>query len=368
VLQLNWPPPKTWKAVSLLSVLLLAAATPGSSPVLGPPASMSVRDWLAETPPQVQHLSRARAGTDKIVPQAASPTKRGAWQFFMTPAPTGQRCHAALCALADSQPALPAAHWPHCERQASRLPCRRCCTTRENPSMAETENALIHQLPKPERKRLLERCESFELVLSEELSMRGQPLSHAHFPRTGFISLVIDVDTHPALEVGMAGRESMLGAELALGLAKTPWRALVQGPGLSWRIEAETLRQECLASPALQRVMQTSLLVRLHQQALAAACERFHMLGPRLARWLLMSQDRSQTNSFHVTQKCMALLLGVRRVGVTEAASEFQKNGLIRYHRGEVTVLNRLALEARACSCYAADRQIHAELSEGLAH
>jgi Mn-dependent DtxR family transcriptional regulator len=81
-----------------------------------------------------------------------------------------------------------------------------------------------------------------------------------------------------------------------------------------------------------------------------------------------MSQDRSQTDSFHVTQEFMALLLGVRRVGVTEAASEFQKNGLIRYHRGEITVLNRLALEARACSCYAADRQIHAELTEGLAH
>ena len=114
--------------------------------------------------------------------------------------------------------------------------------------------------------------------------------------------------------------------------------------------------------------MQTSLLVRLHQQSLAAACERFHLLGPRLARWLLMSQDRSPTDSFHVTQEFMALLLGVRRVGVTEAASAFQKSGLISYHRGEITVLDRPSLEAEACSCYAADRRLYAELTEGPAH
>ncbi|WP_291010591.1 Crp/Fnr family transcriptional regulator [Hydrogenophaga sp.] len=229
--------------------------------------------------------------------------------------------------------------------------------------MAQAENLLIQQLPKVARKRLLDQCEPFELVLSTELSVRGQPLSHAYFPRTGFISLVVDVDTHPALEVGMAGRETMLGAELVLGLSKTPWRALVQGPGHSWRIPAKALRKECTANPPLQQVMQTSLLVRLHQQTLAAACERFHMLGPRLARWLLMSLDRAEADSFHVTQEFMALLLGVRRVGVTEAASKFQTGGLIVYHRGEITVLDRSGLEAEACSCYAADRQLYAELS-----
>ena len=232
--------------------------------------------------------------------------------------------------------------------------------------MAQAENLLIQQLPKLARNRLLSQCEPFELVLATELSVRGQPLSHAYFPRTGFISLVVDVDTHPALEVGMAGRETMLGAELVLGLSKTPWRALVQGPGHSWRIPARALRKECTMNPPLQQVMQTSLLVRLHQQTLAAACERFHMLGPRLARWLLMSQDRAEADSFHVTQEFMALLLGVRRVGVTEAASKFQTGGLIAYHRGEITVLDRTGLEAEACSCYAADRQLYAELSAAV--
>ena len=97
--------------------------------------------------------------------------------------------------------------------------------------MAQAENLFIQQLSKAARKRLLDQCEPFELRLSGELSVRGQPLSHAYFPRSGFISLVIDVDTHPALEVAMVGRESILGSELVLGLAKTPWRALVQGPG-----------------------------------------------------------------------------------------------------------------------------------------
>ncbi len=230
--------------------------------------------------------------------------------------------------------------------------------------MPHAENLLIQQLPKASRKRLLDQCEPFELVLSAELSVRGQLLSHAYFPQTGFISLVIDVDHYPALEVGMVGRESMLGSELVLGMAKTPWRALVQGPGHSLRIDAQALMQECTANPALQQVMQTSLLIRLHQQTLASACERFHAIGPRLARWLLMSQDRAQADTFHLTQEFVALMLGVRREGVTVAASEFQKDGLIQYRRGELTIQNRPALEAKACSCYAADRQIHTELSE----
>ncbi|MDP2096484.1 MAG: Crp/Fnr family transcriptional regulator [Hydrogenophaga sp.] len=229
--------------------------------------------------------------------------------------------------------------------------------------MASAENRLIQQLPVEVRRRFLDRCEPFDLVLSAELSVRGQPLTHACFPRTGFISLVIDVDSHPPLEVGMVGRESMLGSELVLGLAKTPWRALVQGAGSSWRIGAEALRNSLADMPALLDVVQASLLVRLHQQALASACERFHPIGPRLARWLLMSQDRAQSDTFHVTQEFIALMLGVRRVGITMAAGGFQDSGLIEYHRGEVTVLNRTALEAEACSCYVADKQIHAELT-----
>ncbi|KRD25303.1 Crp/Fnr family transcriptional regulator [Acidovorax sp. Root275] len=228
--------------------------------------------------------------------------------------------------------------------------------------MHRPENALLHRLPPAARQQLLDHCEPFELVLSAELSVRGKPLEYAHFPIEGFLSLVIDVDSHPPLEVGMVGAEAMLGSELILGLAATPWRALVQGAGSSWRIGAHELRAQITEIPALETLLQACLLARLHQQTLAAACQRYHLIAPRLARWLLMSQDRSQSEHFHVTQEFMALMLGVRRVGVTEAASHFQDDGLITYHRGELTVLDRPALEAEACSCYAADKQIYQRL------
>ena len=228
--------------------------------------------------------------------------------------------------------------------------------------MPRSENALLHKLPPAARQQLLDHCEPFELVLSAELSVRGKPLQHAHFPIEGFLSLVIDVDSHPPLEVGMVGAEAMLGSELILGLAATPWRALVQGAGSSWRIGAQQLRTQIDAIPELEALLQASLLARLHQQTLAAACQRYHQIAPRLARWLLMMQDRSHSDCFHMTQEFMALMLGVRRVGVTEAAGHFQDAGLIAYHRGELTVLDRKALVTEACSCYAADKQIYQRL------
>lgn len=228
--------------------------------------------------------------------------------------------------------------------------------------MSNTQNQLIERLPKGVQKRFLARCEPFKLVLSAELSVRDTLLTHAYFPITGFISLVIDIDTHPPLEVGMVGREAMLGSELVLGLANTPWRAVVQGAGSCWRIEAGALRDAMNEMPALQGVVQRSLLIRLHQQALASACERFHPIGQRLARWLLMSQDRAHADHFHVTQEFISLMLGVRRVGVTQAASDLQKDGLIQYTRGELKVLDRAGLEARACSCYEADKLLHGTL------
>jgi CRP-like cAMP-binding protein len=228
--------------------------------------------------------------------------------------------------------------------------------------MVDVENQLVLQLSKATRKKFLDRCEPFELVRSTDLGPPGQVLSHAYFPRTGFISLVIAMDHHAPLEVGMVGREAMLGAELVLGLSRAPWRALVQGEGASWRIGAPALREASDSMPEVRQLLQRMVTVRLHQQALATACERFHTIGPRLARWLLMSHDRVQSDRLRVTQECIALMLGVRRVGVTVAAGALQHRGLIAYHRGELTVLDRAALEAEACSCYAADKQLYAEV------
>lgn len=228
--------------------------------------------------------------------------------------------------------------------------------------MAIVENHLIELLPDKDRARLLAICEPVQLVLSEVLSEPGNPISHVYFPTEGFISLVALLEGSPGVEVGMVGREGMLGAHLALRVVAAPLRAVVQGTGASWRIGTVAFRRELARSVSLQRGLNRYLYVLMAQQAAAAACLRFHLTGQRLARWLLMSHDRAHCDSFHVTHEFLAYMLGMRRVGITAAASALQRSGLIEYHRGELTVLDRRGLEAAACSCYAADRQTYAEL------
>ena len=223
-------------------------------------------------------------------------------------------------------------------------------------------NRLIALLPKKDRLRFIAACHSVDLPLGEVLSDPGKSTKYVYFPTVGFISLIAMAEGSPGVEVGMVGREGMLGVQLALGVATAPLHALVQGKGTALRMSTKVFKAELGASPALQRVMQRYLYVLMAQLAESAACVRFHQIGPRLARWLLMSQDRSQANSFVVTQEFLAYMLGVRRVGVTAAAGELQKSGLISYSRGNLTVLNRKGLEHAACGCYAADQRNYAEL------
>jgi CRP-like cAMP-binding protein len=230
--------------------------------------------------------------------------------------------------------------------------------------LASVENHLIELLPRSDRLRLLAICEPVHLVMADVLCKPGTPTRHVYFPTEGFISLVTLLDGHPSLEVGMVGREGMLGAQLALGVVTTPLHALVQGPGAARRIRAAAVRRELARSVALQRGLNRYLYVLMTQLAASAACLRFHLIGPRLARWLLMSQDRAHSDSFHVTHEFLAYMLGVRRVGVTRAAADLQRSGLIEYRRGDLTVLDRRGLQAAACGCYAADRQAYDRLLE----
>lgn len=223
-------------------------------------------------------------------------------------------------------------------------------------NLAAAKNKILEQLPRQVRIRLLSLCEPIQLVLAEVLSEPGAPITHVYFPTEGFISLITLLDGHAGLEVGMVGFEGMLGAELVLGVASTPLRALVQGAGAAWRMDAAVFRKELDGNKALQQLLSRYLFVRMAQLASSAACLRFHLIGPRLARWLLMTQDRARSDSFQVTQEFLAYMLGVRRVGVTSAARALQHSGLIEYHRGELTVLDRKGLEAASCGCYASEQ------------
>ena len=223
-------------------------------------------------------------------------------------------------------------------------------------------NHLINLLPKKDRLRLMAACDLVDLPLAQVLSDPGKPTQYVYFPTAGFISLIAVVKGSPGVEVGMVGREGMLGVQLALGVATAPLHALVQGQGKALRISTKAFKAELSASPALQGALLRYLYVLMAQLAESTACVRFHQIGPRLARWLLMTQDRSQASSFDVTQAFLAYMLGVRRVGISTAAGAFQKSGLISYSRGEMTVLNRKGLERAACGCYAADLNTYAEL------
>ena len=225
--------------------------------------------------------------------------------------------------------------------------------------MATAQNHLIALLPAADQAHLLRHCELVPLTLGQVLCEAGSALTHAYFPVDGFISLLTRIDDHPSLEVGLVGREGMFGGALVLGVDQSPLQALVQGTGPAWRLPAAALRRELARNASLRQVLLRYVYVVMSQMASSAACLRFHLIGPRLARWLLMSEDRAHTNHFQVTHAFLACMLGVRRVGVTVAAGQLQRQGLITYHRGAVTVLDRAGLELAACPCYARQHQVY---------
>jgi len=227
---------------------------------------------------------------------------------------------------------------------------------------APVVNRLIGALPRADRQRFLASCTPVELGFAEVLGEPDDRIRHVYFPTRSLISLVMAIDHGANLEVGMVGNEGMLGIPLIFGVDASRLRSIVQGSGTALRMEARQFRRELARSPALLRLLQLYVYVVVSQLAQTAACTRFHVVEARLARWLLMTQDRAHSKQFHVTHEFLAFMLGVRRVGVTKAATALQTARLIRYHRGNVMVLDRAGLEAASCGCYAADKAIYTQV------
>jgi CRP-like cAMP-binding protein len=221
---------------------------------------------------------------------------------------------------------------------------------------------LLATLPGLERLRLVAQCETVELTVDEVLCEQGKPASHVYFPTTSFITQIFTLGGRQGFEVGLVGAEGMLGSSLAFGVNVAPGRALVHGAGSALRLEAAQFNGELKRSRALKQTLNRHLYVVASQLTQTAACSRFHVLRARLACWLLMTRDRANSDEFSLTHKVAAYMLGVRRAGVTAAASFLQARNLIRYNRGNVTIVNAAALEAVACNCYAAMGLVYSQI------
>jgi CRP-like cAMP-binding protein len=229
-------------------------------------------------------------------------------------------------------------------------------------ALSTAENHLIELLPRTDRRRLLSLCHSVELTMGDILSEPGARTREVYFPIGGFVSLVTRSNGKSMLEVGMVGREGMVGVQVVLGVPLAPLHALVQGSGDAWCLGAAAFQRELKRSAALHRIVNRYLYVLMAQFASSAACIRFHRIDQRLARWLSMTRDRAHADHFRVTHEFLAYMLGVRRVGITTAAGALQRRGLIQYHRGAMTVIDPAALRDFSCPCYVDNQRSYDDL------
>jgi len=213
-------------------------------------------------------------------------------------------------------------------------------------------NGLLAALPREDYRSLLGELEPVTLTSGEVLYEPGERIRHVYFLNDGQVSLLMVMVDRKALEVGLVGREGMVGVPLALGADASPVRALVQGSGSALRMKAASFCEALGRCLPLQRELDRYVFAKLVQARQTAACNRFHQVEARLARCLLMTGDRVRSDRFHLTHEFLADTLGVRRVGVTNAATALQRRKLISYHRGNIRILDRQGLRAASCGCY----------------
>jgi CRP-like cAMP-binding protein len=213
-------------------------------------------------------------------------------------------------------------------------------------------NSLLAALPSEDYKGLLGELEPLTLSSGEVLYEPGERIRHVYFPGDAQVSLLIVMPDRKALEVGLVGREGMVGIPLVLGAEVSSVRVLVQGSGSALRMKAASFREALARCLPLQRELYRYAYAKLGQARQTAACNRFHQVEARLAGWLLLTRDRVRSDQFHLTHEFVAATLGIRRVGVTNAAGALQRRKLISYRRGNIRILDRKGLKAASCGCY----------------
>jgi CRP-like cAMP-binding protein len=214
------------------------------------------------------------------------------------------------------------------------------------------QNHLLRVLPEVAFERVRAQLELVPMPLGHVLYESGRPLRHVYFPTTCIVSLLYVMADGASAEIAVVGNEGIVGISLFMGGETTPSRALVQSAGHAYRLKSQVMKEEFTRGAALQHLLLRYTQALLTQMAQTAVCNRHHSVEQQLCRWLLLSMDRLPSNRLTMTQELIANMLGVRREGVTAAAGKLQAAGLIRYSRGQITVLDRPRLEAECCECY----------------
>ncbi len=215
-------------------------------------------------------------------------------------------------------------------------------------------NHLLAALPAAEHERIFPHLQFVAMPLGTVLYESGDALRHVYFPTDAIVSLLYVMQDGASAEISVVGNEGLVGVSLFMGGETTPSRAIVQSAGGAYRLLGQRLKEEFARHGSLQILLLRYTLALLTQMAQTAVCNRHHSVDQQLCRWLLLSLDRLEGNQLAMTQELIANMLGVRREGVTDAAGNLQRLGVIRYSRGRITVLDRPGLERLCCECYAA--------------
>jgi CRP-like cAMP-binding protein len=215
------------------------------------------------------------------------------------------------------------------------------------------QNHLLAALPEADYERLQADLELIPMPLGWAVYESGGRMRYMYFPTTSIVSLLYVMESGASAEIAVTGNEGLVGISLFMGGESTPSRAVVQNGGNGYRLKASALKREFSTGGNLQHLALRYTQALITQMAQTAVCNRHHSVDQQLCRWLLLSLDRMENNELLMTQELIANMLGVRREGVTEAAGKLQKDGMIHYSRGRISILNRAKLEARVCECYA---------------